>query len=136
MTYSFDRPVLHLALPVRDLDEARRFYAEVLGCPIGRVRPGWLDVAFFGCQLTLHERPDEVPRPDDRGVRHFGVTLQEDAWRRLLRRIEAHGVGFVRTPTTDLAGTPREESKATIVDPSGNVIELKTYRDPGAALSS
>jgi hypothetical protein len=124
-----------LSLPVRDLKEAKRFYTHVLGCSLGRERDGWFDVDFYGCQLTLHERPDEVLGPDQRGVRHFGVTLPEDQWKALVARVRAHGVDFVRGPSTEGAGTAREQSKALIEDPSGNAIELKTYRDPGAALA-
>ena len=36
--------------------------------------------------------------------------------------------------TTDDAGQLTEQTKAKIVDPSGNVIEIKTYRDVQAAL--
>lgn len=32
-------PPFHLAFPVRDLAEARRFYGELLGCPEGRSSP-------------------------------------------------------------------------------------------------
>ena len=41
---------------------------------------------------------------------------------------------FVREPALDFAGTPREQRKAMVADPSGNAIEFKTYTDPGAAL--
>ena len=61
-------PILHLSLPVRDLAAARTFYVDVLGCSPGRVRDGWIDVWFYGMQVTLHEEPDLVfhhPRPDD-----------------------------------------------------------------------
>ena len=36
--------------------------------------------------------------------------------------------------TTDDPGTPVEQTKTKIADPSGNVIELKTYADVAAAL--
>ena len=36
--------------------------------------------------------------------------------------------------STDDAGLPTEQTKAKFADPSGNVIELKTYRDVDAAL--
>jgi extradiol dioxygenase family protein len=126
--------ILHLSMPVRDLEESRRFYVEVLGCEPGRVGDRSLDVFFFGCQITLHERPSEVLAPEQRGVRHFGVTLTEDRWRDLVDRLRDEGAPFVHEPTTDYAGTPREQRKAMVADPSGNAIELKTYRDPGAAL--
>jgi extradiol dioxygenase family protein len=36
--------------------------------------------------------------------------------------------------STDDEGQPTEQTKAKIADPSGNVIEFKTYRDVDAAL--
>ena len=68
-------PVLHLAIPVRDVEEARHFYADALGCEVGRARPHWIDVWFFGMQITLAEHPDEVRPADEQGARHFGVVL-------------------------------------------------------------
>jgi extradiol dioxygenase family protein len=91
-------------------------------------------VFFYGCQVTLHERPGELLTPEQRGVRHFGVTVSAGEWRTLVERLRAAGVPFLREPATDHAGTPREQAKAMIADPSGNAIEFKTYRDPGAAL--
>ena len=44
----------HLALHVRDLDEARAFYGGVLGCTEGRSTETWVDFDFFGHQLSLH----------------------------------------------------------------------------------
>jgi extradiol dioxygenase family protein len=132
-------PILHLSLPVRDLDESRTFYADVLGCDIGRVRPGFIDVWFFGMQLTLHEVPELVSAPDPRGVRHFGVTLGAEQLAAVLDRVGSHPaagtIEWLRPLATDHAGTPRAQTKAMIVDPSGNAIELKSYADPAAAFS-
>lgn len=135
MKFQPGAPILHFSVPVRELEEARRFYVEVLGCELGRVREGFIDVFFFGCQLTLHERPSELLAPEQRGVRHFGVTLPEDRWRELVDRLRASGTPFLREPATDYAGTSREQRKSLVADPSGNAIELKTYKDPGAALT-
>jgi extradiol dioxygenase family protein len=128
-------PILHLSLAVRDLEASRAFYAGVLGCEIGRVRGDWIDVWFHGLQLTLHEDPDQVVAPGDRAVRHFGVTLSGDELAALLARVEDHDVDWVRPLQTDGAGTPREQTKAMIADPSGNAIELKSYADPEAAFA-
>jgi extradiol dioxygenase family protein len=128
-------PILHLSIPVRDLAASRAFYADVLGCEIGRVRDDWIDVWFHGLQLTLHEDPDQVVAPGDRAVRHFGVTLPAAELDALLARVEAHPVVWVRPRQTDAAGTRREQTKAMIADPSGNAIELKSYADPGAAFA-
>ena len=68
-------------------------------------------------------------------MRHFGVTLGADELAALLARLEARPVQWLKRPTTDYAGTPREQTKAMIADPSGNAIELKTYADPAAAFA-
>jgi extradiol dioxygenase family protein len=124
-------PILHLSVPVRDVAEARAFYVDVLGCRPGRVRDGWLDVWFHGMQLTLQERPDQVLT--DPGVRHFGVTLGAAELAHLLDRMAVQPVRWLCPVTTDFAGTSREQTKAKVLDPSGNVIELKSYVDPAAA---
>jgi len=126
-------PILHLSLPVRDLDESVDFYKNVLGCDVGRVRERFVDVWFFGMQVTLHAQPDQVLSAEQRGVHHFGVTVDADNLRRLVERAEAHDVVFLCALSTDYPGTPREQTKAKILDPSGNAIELKTYVDPEAA---
>ena len=129
------QPILHLSLPVRDLGTSRDFYVEVLGCGLARERPRFIDVWFYGLQLTLHERPDEVLTPEAIDVRHFGVTLGRDDLAELLTRLEATDVEWASTVSTDFAGTPQEQTKAKIVDPSGNVIELKAYADPAAVFT-
>jgi len=132
-------PILHLSLAVRDLAESRAFYVDGLGCELGRVRDGWIDVWFYGMQVTLHEEPDIVTPPDAHGVRHFGVTLAADQLDAVLRRLESQPTGrrieWLRPLATQYAGTPRAQTKAMIVDPSGNAIELKTYADPAAAFA-
>jgi uncharacterized protein len=128
-------PVLHLSIPVRDLDEARRFYVEVLGCEPGRVRDTWMDVWFYGMQVTLHERPDQQLTADQRGVRHFGVTMGADQLEALLHRLHEQPIEWLRPVLTEYANTPRAQTKAMLADPSGNAIELKTYADPDAAFA-
>lgn len=128
------QPILHLSLPVRDIEEARDFYVQALGCQAARQRDDFVDVWFFGLQVTLHGRPDEVARSVPAGARHFGVTLGRDEFDQLVERLERSGVEWVSPVTTDDAGLMTEQTKAKIVDPSGNVVEIKTYRDVRAAL--
>jgi hypothetical protein len=97
------------------------------------VRDGWLDVWFYGLQLTLQERPDQVLSAEQTGVRHFGVTLAPADLAQLIARTESVSLDWVHRLTTDHDGTPQEQSKAKLRDPSGNVIELKSYADPTAA---
>jgi extradiol dioxygenase family protein len=129
-------PILHLSLPVRDLAEAKQFYAGLLGCEIGRERPEFIDVWFYGLQLTLQHQPEQVLPDEQRGVRHFGVTLGHDELSELLARLDGAPVTWLSPVSTVYAGTPQEQTKAKILDPSGNAIELKAYVDPSAAFET
>jgi uncharacterized protein len=128
------QPILHLSIPVRDIDEARDFYVHTLGCQAARTRSGFTDVWFFGMQVTLQDRPDEVLAPAAGGSRHFGVTLSRDDFDAVTARLTASGIEWLVPVSTDDEGRPTEQTKAKIADPSGNVIEFKTYRDADAAL--
>jgi len=75
-----------------------------------------------------------VRAPEPGGVHHFGVTLPASEMGELVARAETRGVVFVSPVSTDHPGTPHEQTKTKILDPSGNVIEIKTYVDPAAAL--
>jgi len=116
-------PILHLSIPVRDLAESRAFYVDVLGCELGRVRESFVDVWFYGMQVTLQARASEVAPA---GVRHFGVTLPEPELRALVARLDGR-VEWIDELATEHAGTSREQTKTKLADPSGNVIELKSY---------
>lgn len=129
-------PILHLSIVVADLGEARVFYEDVIGCTVGRVRDDFVDVWFFGLQLTLQGRPDQVLTREQTGVRHFGVTVAGDELTGLLERAKGADVDWVHELTVDHPGTPQEQSKAKLRDPSGNVIELKAYAEPAVALEN
>ena len=122
--------IFHLSFPVDDLDEAIAFYSG-LGGVVGRRETDWADVALFGAQLTLQQVPEDVLRPMPRS-RHFGATLPWLDWERLVARLG----GFVEGPRIDHEGTDREQAKAMVADPSGNLIELKAYRQPAAVLGA
>jgi extradiol dioxygenase family protein len=128
-------PILHLSFPVRNLTQSVAFYVDVLGCDLGRERDEFADVWFFGMQVTLHAQPEQVLGSELRGVRHFGVTLAADDLHTTLERLESHGVVWLSKVATDYPGTPNEQTKAKVLDPDGNAIELKSYADPAAALA-
>jgi extradiol dioxygenase family protein len=119
---------------VRDLGEAAEFYRDVLGCTIGRSNADFVDAWFFGMQVTLHHRPDQTGPLDAQGVRHFGVTLDRSAFDATVERVDGHAVEWVVPVGTDHPGTALEQTKGKLADPSGNVIELKTYPHVDEAL--
>lgn len=128
--------VLHLSLPVSDLDAARRFYEDGFGCRVGRVAEEWLDVWFFGMQLTLQRRPEEVRPPEEQGVRHFGVALPDaESYQRLIDRLRSAGVVWLSEPRSHESASLSGKVGGKLADPDGNVIEVKYYPDGHGAVS-
>ena len=120
---------LHLSLPVLDLDDSLAFYVDVLQCTPGRHRPeqGFADVWFYGLQLTLQHQPDQVLSAEQQGARHFGAALPPDELAAVIERLRRAPIAWVEGPTTDTTGRLSGKTTAKFLDPSGNVIELKTY---------
>ena len=131
-----DIPRFHLAFPVRDLDEARAFYGERLGCPEGRSSPAWVDFNFYGHQIVTHLAPGEAgggPTSPVDGhdvpVRHFGVILTLPQWSALAERLEAAGTSFIIAPNIRFKGEAGEQATMFFLDPSGNALEFKAFAD-------
>jgi extradiol dioxygenase family protein len=126
--------IFHLAFHVRDLDGARRFYGDVLGCAEGRSTDTWVDFDFLGQQLSLHLGPllqtQRTGRVGDALVPmpHFGLVLALDDWQQLAQRLEAAGTEFVMKPQVRFEGQPGEQWTMFFVDPSGNPLEVKGFR--------
>ena len=131
-------PPFHLAFPVDDLSTARAFYGGLLGCPEGRSSDAWVDFDFYGHQVVAHLSPEEVGRAaanqvdgKDVPVRHFGVILPWDNWHALANRVRQAGVRFVIEPGIRFAGQVGEQATMFLLDPAGNALEFKTFRDMG-----
>ena len=127
----------HLAFPVRDIEETRHFYGDVLGCPVGRSAPTWVDFDLYGHQMSAHLRtgqsaPAATGTVDGHAVPipHFGAVLQMDVWKALAARLEAaDGVNWVLKPQIRFEGEPGEQATLFILDPSGNALEFKGFSD-------
>jgi len=129
-------PVFHLAIPVADLEAARKFYTGVLGCRVGRESEHWIDFDFFGHQVTAHLEsgaapavPTNVVDGKNVPVRHFGVILEWAAWHELAERLKRDGIHFVIAPHVRFQGEVGEQATLFIRDPSGNAIEFKAFKD-------
>lgn len=131
----------HLAIEVEDLESARTFYGQLFGCPEGRSADTWVDFNFFEHQLVCHVS-DSYPNARKRTsnpvdghavpIPHFGVVLDMQTWRDLADRLTAAGVEFVIEPYTRFEGQPGEQATMFLLDPSGNALEFKAFRDiPG-----
>ena len=127
--------LFHLAFPVHNLDEARKFYGEVLECEEGRSSDIWIDFNLFGHQIVAHLADnagivhrnevdaDHVPVP------HFGIVLPMDEWKDLAEKLKSKGVKFIIEPKIRFKGEVGEQATMFFLDPSGNALEFKAFAD-------
>lgn len=128
----------HLAIPVTDLQQAEGFYGELLGCTKGRFCEQWIDWNFFGHQLVTHlvkamPSPPSHNKVDDHGVPvpHFGVVLEWNDWQALADKLKTAGTDFVIEPYVRFKGKAGEQATLFLLDPSGNALEFKAFKDSG-----
>ena len=136
MSNSALRP-FHLAIPVTDLVAADAFYCGTLGCEKGRTDTRWIDLNFFGHQVTLHlvaaSGGQAVTNPVDGDhvpSRHFGVVLDMPDWQQLADKLQAAKIEFLISPRTRFAGEIGEQATMFFFDPAGNALEFKSFSDP------
>jgi extradiol dioxygenase family protein len=126
------RYIAHIAVPCRDLDEAARWYSEVLGAQPVRKLHDRVTFSFGGVlQLVCHLEPADVvsrPRPYPR---HHGLTfLHMQDFRRMKEHIAELGIRFLVRPAVRFASRTDEHETFMLADPSGNVVEFKCYVHP------
>ena len=129
--------LFHFSFAVNDLDRARRFYGELLGCPEGRKLPGRADFNFFGHHIVAHLAPDDVVGETGKKLRegggtplrHFGVVVPLEVFEATAKRLSTADVEFILKPETRQEGTVREQKLMTLRDGCGNAIEFKGLRN-------
>ena len=130
----------HLAIQVRDIDEARDFYGVKMGLPEGRSAQEWIDFNLFGHQLVTHlnhalGKSGKVPSiangVDGHGVPvpHFGIVLNFDEWEALADTVAEFIDGFIIEPYVRFKGEAGEQGTMFFTDPSGNALEFKAFKD-------
>jgi uncharacterized protein len=127
--------LFHLAFPVHNLDEARKFYGEILECEEGRSSPMWIDFNLFGHQIVAHlaENSGVVHRnevdADHVPVPHFGIVLPMNEFAGFADKLKSKGVEFIIEPKIRFAGEVGEQATMFFLDPSGNALEFKAFAD-------
>lgn len=130
----------HLAIQVRDIDEARDFYHHKMGFPMGRSSDSWIDFDMFGHQVVTHLNPaigkdgkvQSLHNPVDSKsvpVPHFGVVLSMSDWKELSEKVTEFIDEFIIEPYIRFEGQPGEQATMFFSDPSGNALEFKAFND-------
>lgn len=125
----------HLAIPVLDLAEAKRFYVDKLGCSLGRETGHSAIFNFAGTQLIVHQ-VKVMPEPQ-KGIypRHFGLSFtNKGEYESFLRNLQEKGIQFEYVPRQRHPETPAEHTTCFVRDPSDNLIEFKYYINESAIM--
>lgn len=126
----------HIAIPVHNLDECRKFYREILNCEEGRSSDHWVDFNLFGHQLVIHYKPKttedlhtnlvdgkNVPVP------HYGVVLPWETFGTFSESLKSKGVNFIIEPYIRFEGEVGEQATMFFLDPAGNALEFKAFKN-------
>jgi len=123
----------HLAFPVTDIEQAKTFYAQGLGCEVGRETRHSVIFNLAGHQLVAHIT--STPPESQKGIypRHAGLIFaQESEWQSMREQAEASHLPFFEAPRWRFVGQMTEHATFFLQDPFGNFLEFKYYRHPEA----
>ena len=132
----------HVTGPAGELSAAVAFYCDVLGCAKGnsefKYPDAWVDINFWGNELTLHATDPSKPQAGERhnvdmgnvSVPHFGVHLDEQDFIQLKIRLEENDIEYIDPPYIRFEGTELQQETLFIADPHGNCLEIKTMKNP------
>jgi extradiol dioxygenase family protein len=115
----------HLSFVVPKLRLTEEFYVNFLGCKKGRDTGNWIDIIFFGHQLTLHQETEKMKA---QSIDHFGVILEKAEWLSIAQKVEVQSIPFVLSPNEKINDDNSESGKFIIKDPANNLIEFKFYK--------
>ena len=129
----------HLAIPVDNLKKAKDFYKNTLNLEEGRSSTKWIDFNFFGHQLVIHYKPKDSSQEalhtnfvdgKDVPVPHFGIILPWNDWETLAERLKQLNIDFVINPYVRFKGEIGEQATMFFLDPCGNALEIKAFKNP------
>jgi extradiol dioxygenase family protein len=119
----------HLAFPVSDLKEAKKFYVDGLGCRLGRESSSAITLELGGHQIVAHLTPQELKPQKGIYPRHFGLIFTTEAeWQALADRAKKKGLRFYQQPRRRFPGTRIEHRTFFLEDPFHNLLEFKHYK--------
>ena len=121
--------LFHLAFPVTDIQQTKEYYADGLGCEIGRESRHAVILSLYGHQLVAHLTKE--PLTTQKGIypRHFGLIFTSEAdWEALLSRAQQEKLSFYEQPKLRFPGQLTEHRTFFLQDPFYNLMEFKFYR--------
>ncbi len=124
--------IAHVAVGCNNVEEAARWYAEVLGAQPVRILDDRVTFSFGGVlQLVCHLEKRAIVKNPRAYPQHFGLTfLKMDDFTRMAAHVRQLGIKLLVPPAKRFPDTAHEHQTFMAVDPSGNVVEFKCYVRP------
>jgi hypothetical protein len=128
-------PIFHLAIPVTNLEATRKFYQGLPGCEVRGSSDEFVIFYFHGHHIIAHLATAGAAAAHATAVAmctriwHLGIVLDWSDFEAAAEQLRLAGFNFSIPPTVRNSGQPNEEAMLFLLDPSGNGIEYKTYRD-------
>lgn len=128
----------HIAVPVYNLIESKEFYLNCFRCEVGRETDQWVDLNLYGHQFVLHLR--QKPKSNENldfnevdgksvPVPHYGVVLEWNQWEELRERVITMTLSFIIEPYIRFEGETGEQATMFFLDPAGNALEFKAFKN-------
>ena len=136
------KTAFHLALPYKNIEVTKAFYANILGATHGRQTDKWVDVNLYSHQLTFTESGDfnfkfKNYKLDDNILPsfHFGVIISIEVWGALYKKL-LQSSQEVTTEVTFMENKVGEHLSFFITDPNGYMIEFKSFKNKNEVFAS
>lgn len=118
----------HLAFPVRDIAQTKAYYADGLGCGVGRENVKSIILELYGHQLVAHVTDQDLVPQRSIYPRHFGLVFSDERdWDALCDRVQQKRLSFYIAPKRRFEGSVLEHRTFFLEDPFHNLMEFKFY---------
>lgn len=125
---TMNQVLFHLAFPVTNIAQTKAFYADGLGCEVGRESPSSIILNLYGHQIVAHVTHEPLAPQRTIYPRHFGLVFTQEAdWENLLARAQEKKLNFREQPRRRFEGLPTEHRTFFLEDPFHNLLEFKFY---------
>ena len=119
--------IFHLAFPIENIPDTKKFYVDGLGCKVGRQTANSIILNLYGHQLVAHIT-EKLPPQTGIYPRHFGIVFPTLAdWQALLDRSTAQQLNFYQSAKHRFSGAITEHRTFFLTDPFANLLEFKYY---------
>ena len=119
--------IFHLAFPIENISDTKKFYVDGLGCTVGRQTANSIILNLYGHQLVAHIT-EKLPPQIGIYPRHFGIVFPTLAdWQALLDRSTAQNLNFYQSAKHRFSGAITEHRTFFLTDPFANLLEFKYY---------